>query len=99
MGNDLLKKNNVFTKASLKVKLHDLLKQLSHKTTSWLFVFRITKLNLRYYSLYVLVIKQKSKSNFINRICVLASNAVDRRFESLSDQIKDCQIGMCCFSA
>jgi len=40
----------------------------------------------------------------INRICdvmvsVLASNAVDRRFQPHSGQTKDYEIGICCFSA
>ena len=30
---------------------------------------------------------------------VLASSAVDRRFEPRSGQTKDCKIGMCCFFA
>ena len=30
---------------------------------------------------------------------VLASSAVDRGFESRSDQTKDYEIGVCCFSA
>ena len=30
---------------------------------------------------------------------VLASRAVDRRFEPLSDQTEDYKIGICCFSA
>jgi hypothetical protein len=32
-------------------------------------------------------------------VSVLASNAVDRGFESLSSQTKDYKIGICCFSA
>ena len=32
-------------------------------------------------------------------VSVLASSAVDRGFESLSDQTKDYKIGICCFSA
>jgi hypothetical protein len=31
-------------------------------------------------------------------VSVLASNAIDRGFEHRSDQIKDHNIGMCCFS-
>ena len=39
--------------------------------------------------------------NFISVITfsVLSSNAVDRCFESRSDQTKDCKFGICCFSA
>ena len=32
-------------------------------------------------------------------VSVLASSAVDRRFEPRSGQTKDYEIGMCCFSA
>jgi hypothetical protein len=32
-------------------------------------------------------------------VSVLASSAVNRRFELRSDQTKDFKIGMCCFSA
>ena len=32
-------------------------------------------------------------------VCMLASNAVDREFESRSGQTKDYKIGICCFSA
>ena len=32
-------------------------------------------------------------------VSMLASSAVDRGFESQSDQIKDYKIGVCCFSA
>ena len=32
-------------------------------------------------------------------VSVLASSAVDRGFEPRSDQTKDYQIGICCFSA
>ena len=32
-------------------------------------------------------------------VSVLASNAVDRGFEPLSDQTKDYKIGICCLSA
>ena len=32
-------------------------------------------------------------------VCVLASSAVDRGFESQSGQTKDYKIGICCFSA
>ena len=32
-------------------------------------------------------------------VCVLASSAVDPRFEFRSDQTKDYKIGMCCFSS
>ena len=32
-------------------------------------------------------------------VSVLASSAVDRGFETRSDQTKDYTIGMCCFSA
>jgi hypothetical protein len=32
-------------------------------------------------------------------VSVLASSAIDRGFEPQSSQIKDCKIGICCFSA
>ena len=32
-------------------------------------------------------------------VSVLALSAIDRGFEPRSDQIKDCKIGICCFSA
>jgi hypothetical protein len=32
-------------------------------------------------------------------VSVLSSNAVDRGFEPLLSQTKDCKIGMCCFFA
>ena len=32
-------------------------------------------------------------------VCMLASSAVDHRFEPRSDQTKDYKIGFCCFSA
>jgi hypothetical protein len=43
----------------------------------------------------------KSNVNRIGGVMVsmLASSAVDREFESRSDQTKDYKIGICCFSA
>ena len=32
-------------------------------------------------------------------VSVLAASAIDRGFEPQSRQIKDCKIGICCFSA
>jgi hypothetical protein len=32
-------------------------------------------------------------------VSVLASSTVDRGFEPLSGQTKDCKLGICCFSA
>ena len=32
-------------------------------------------------------------------VSVLASNGLDREFEPLSGQTKDCKIGICCFTA